>query len=108
MRDFAHLERANDVALFLDDALGKIAPQELPDVDANGVAILQRRGGAHRCLADHDRTIRFQHFERADALVVIAKNLQQARRRSFRAKAECRRLRAGSDCSRPDIPIWRL
>ena len=40
MRDFAHLERANDVALFFDDSLGKIAPQKLADVDSNGVAIL--------------------------------------------------------------------
>ena len=40
VRNFAHLERANDVALFLDDALGKIALQELADVDPNGVAIL--------------------------------------------------------------------
>ena len=33
--------RANDVALFLDDSLGKIAAQKLPDIDADGVAILQ-------------------------------------------------------------------
>ena len=48
MRDLAHLEGANDVALFLDDALGKIAAQELPDIDADGVAILQRRGRCAR------------------------------------------------------------
>src|SRR5215467_4362208 len=40
MGHLAHLERANDVALFLDDALRKIASQELTDVDSNGVAIL--------------------------------------------------------------------
>ena len=40
MVDIAHFERANDVALFLDDALGKIAAQKLPDIDADGVAIL--------------------------------------------------------------------
>ena len=43
MGQFAHLERANDVALLLDDALGKIAAQKLSDIDANGVAILERR-----------------------------------------------------------------
>ena len=32
---------------------------------------------AHRCLADHDRAIGFDHFEDADPLVVIARNLQQ-------------------------------
>src|SRR5205085_6723168 len=40
MRDLAYLQGANDVALFLDDALGKIALQELPNIDANGIAIL--------------------------------------------------------------------
>jgi hypothetical protein len=44
--DFIHLEAANDVALFLDDALGKIASQELSDIDSNGVAVLERRGRA--------------------------------------------------------------
>src|SRR6267143_67665 len=31
VRHLAHFERANDVALFFDDALGKIAAQKLPD-----------------------------------------------------------------------------
>ena len=35
--------RANDVAFFLDDALGEIAAQELADIDADGVAIRERR-----------------------------------------------------------------
>src|SRR4051794_23710647 len=39
MRDLAHLQGADDVPLFLDNAFGKIAPQELADVDAYGVAI---------------------------------------------------------------------
>src|SRR4029077_2776492 len=77
MRDLAYLQGANDVALFLDDALGKIALQKLPNIDANGIAILQRRGGPHVGLTHHYWAISLQHFERADALVVIAKNLQQ-------------------------------
>src|SRR5438477_6604269 len=40
IRDLAYLQSTNDVALFLDDALGKIALQELPNIDANGIAIL--------------------------------------------------------------------
>ena len=43
MIDVDHLEAANDVALFLDDALGKIAAQKLSDVDPDGVAIGQRQ-----------------------------------------------------------------
>ena len=77
MVDIDHLETANDVALFLDDPLGKIAAQELTDIDPDGVAIRQRRGRAHRRLADHDRAIGLEHFESADPLVVIAENLQQ-------------------------------
>src|SRR5216110_3242911 len=33
MRDVHHFERANDVAFFLDDALGKIAAKKLADID---------------------------------------------------------------------------
>ena len=57
MVDVAHLEAANDVALFLDDALGEIAAQKLADIDADGVAVGQRRGRAHGHFADHDRAI---------------------------------------------------
>ena len=72
-----YLEDANDVPLFLDDSFGKIAPQELSDIDADGVAVLKRRRPAHRCLAHHDRSIGVDHFQGADPLVVIAKNFQQ-------------------------------
>ena len=48
MVDVDHFEAANDVAFFLDDPLGKIAAQELADIDPDGVAIRQRRGRAHR------------------------------------------------------------
>src|SRR5207237_1711617 len=37
MRDLAYLQGANDVALFLDDPLVKIACQEQPNIDANGI-----------------------------------------------------------------------
>ena len=77
MIDIHYFERPNNVALFLDDALGKIAAQKLPDIDANGVAIGQRRRAAHRRLAHHDRAIRVDHFQHADALVVIAEDLEQ-------------------------------
>ena len=77
MRDFIHLESADDVALFLDDAFRKVAPQKLSDIDSNGVAVFERSGGAHRRLAHHDRTIGFDDFQQTDPLVVIAKNLQQ-------------------------------
>ena len=77
MADVAHLEAANDVAFFLDDPLGKIAAQELPDIDPDGVAVGQGRGRADGEFADHDRAIGFEHFEDADALVVVAGNLEQ-------------------------------
>src|SRR5260370_30817933 len=47
MSDFIHLERANDIALFLNDSFRKIATKKLSDLDSNGVAILQRRRSAH-------------------------------------------------------------
>src|ERR1700720_4081800 len=77
MRDFIHLERANDIALFLNDSFRKIATKKLSDVDSNGIAILQRRGCAHGGVAHQDWAIGFDHLQQADPLIVIAKNLQQ-------------------------------
>src|SRR5437870_9982941 len=77
MRDFVHLEGTNDISLFLDDALREVAPQKLPDVDSNGIAILEWGGRAHRSVAHHNRTISFNYLQEACPLVVIAKNLQQ-------------------------------
>ena len=75
--DVAHLEAADDVAFFFDDSLGKIAAQELADIDANGVAVGERSGRPNRDIADHDRAVRFQDFEDADAFVVVAGNFQK-------------------------------
>jgi len=40
VRDLVYLERADDIALFLDDSLRKTASQKLADVDSNGIAVL--------------------------------------------------------------------
>ena len=40
--DFVQLEAANDVSLLLDDALQKIASQNLSDIDSNDVAVLEK------------------------------------------------------------------
>ena len=76
MRDFVHLQSANDIALFLDDSFRKVAPQELPDVDSNRIAVLELRGRTHRRVTHHDGTIRFDHFQLSHSLIVIAENLQ--------------------------------
>ena len=49
----------------------------MSDVDPDRVAILQGICGSYRHIADHDRTVRFDHFQLADALVIIAENFQQ-------------------------------
>ena len=77
MCDFVHLEGPNDIALFLDDSFRKIAPQKLPDVDSNGIAVFERCGGAHGGIAHQDRTISVNYLQEAHPLVVIAENLQQ-------------------------------
>src|SRR4029077_14909977 len=77
MRHFADLERADDVPLFLDDSFGKIAAQELSDVDPNRVAVLQGICRSYRRLTDHDRAIGFDHLQLADPLVVITEDFQQ-------------------------------
>src|SRR5881227_3384293 len=43
VRDFVCLERANDIALFLDDSFRKVASQKLADVDSNRIAVFKRR-----------------------------------------------------------------
>ena len=75
--DFIHLEGANDIALFLDDSFRKVAPQKLSYVDANAVAVFQRRSRAHGGVTHDDGAIGFNDLQHAHPLVVIAKNLQQ-------------------------------
>src|SRR6476620_11574541 len=41
VRDFVQLEAANDVSLLFDNALQKIASQNLSDIDSNDVAVLE-------------------------------------------------------------------
>ncbi len=77
MVDVDHFERPNDVAFFFDDSFGKIAAQKLADIDPDGIAVLKGRGRAHRSFTHEDRSVGVDHFQRADALVVIAKNFQE-------------------------------
>src|SRR6266576_1779411 len=75
--DFVQLEAANDVSLLLDDALQKIASQNLSDIDSNDVAVLEVGGGADRVVAYHDSTVRFNDLKLAYSPIVIAKYFQQ-------------------------------
>src|SRR4029434_2358435 len=75
--DFVQFEAANDVSLLLDDALQKIASQNLPNIDSNDVTVLELRGRANRIIAHHDSTIRFNDLKRAYSPIVIAKYFQQ-------------------------------
>src|SRR5262245_22563361 len=75
--DFVQLEAANDVSLLLDDALQKIASQNLSDIDSNDVAVLEFGGRADRIIAHHDSTIGFDDFKRAYSPIVIAKYFKQ-------------------------------
>src|SRR6478672_2707900 len=77
MCDFVQLEAANDVSLLLNDALQKIASQNLSDIDSNDVAVLELRGRADRIVAHHDSTVRFNDLKRAYSPIVIAKYFQQ-------------------------------
>src|SRR5260370_4581365 len=74
---FIQLETANDVSLLLDDALQKIASQNLSDIDSNDVAVLEFRGRADRVVAHHDSTVRFNDLKRAYSPIVIAEYFQQ-------------------------------
>src|SRR4029077_5669729 len=75
--DFVQLEAANDVSLLLDDALQKIASQNLSDIDSNDVAVLKFRSRANRIVAHHDSTVRFNDLKGAYSPIVIAKYFQQ-------------------------------
>src|SRR6476620_470496 len=75
--DFVQLETANDVSLLLNDALQKIASQNLSDVDSNDVAVVKFRSSAERIVAYHDSTVRFNDLKRAYSPIVIAKYFQQ-------------------------------
>src|SRR5262249_10369683 len=75
--DFIYIKGANDVALLFYDALQKIAPQNLSNIDSNDVTIPQFGGRAHRMVAHHDWTVRLDDLESPPSPIVIAKNLQQ-------------------------------
>src|SRR5215475_11346651 len=75
--DFVQLEAANDVSLLLDNALQKIASQNLSDIDSNNVAVLEFGGRPNRIVAHHDSTIRFNDLKGAYSPIVIAKYFQQ-------------------------------
>src|SRR5262245_14507017 len=75
--DFVQLETANDVPLLLDDALQKIASQNLSNIDSNDVPVFEFRGRADRIVAHHDSTVRFNDLQCAYPPIVIAKYLQQ-------------------------------
>ena len=77
VRNFVHLECANDIALFLDDSFRKVASQKLADVDSNGISVFERRCSAHHGVTHHDRAIRLDHFQLTDPAIVIAEYLQQ-------------------------------
>src|SRR6476660_7618176 len=77
VRDFVQLAAANAVSLLLDDALQKIASQNLSDIDSNDVAVLEFCGRADRIVAYHDSTVRFNDLKRAYSSIVIAKYFQQ-------------------------------
>src|SRR5204862_7542552 len=72
-----HLERPNDIALYLDDAFGKIAAQELPHIDADGVAVLKQRRAPDRRLPNHNWAVGVDYFQSADPFVVVAQDFQQ-------------------------------
>src|SRR5262252_9227351 len=63
MCDFVQLEAANDVSLLLDNALQKIASQNLSDINSNDVAVLEVRGRPDRIVTHHDSTIRLNHLK---------------------------------------------
>ena len=73
----AHVEHADDVAFFFEDALGEVAAQHLAHVDADEVAVGQPRVVAHGRVADEDRAAGLEHLQLADLLFVVARDFQQ-------------------------------
>src|SRR5215475_9278507 len=61
--DFVQLEAANDVSLLLDNALQKIASQNLSNIDSNDVAVLEFCGRPDRIVTHHDSAVRFNHLQ---------------------------------------------
>ena len=75
--EIVHLERANNVALLFEKALGKIAAQDLPRVDADGVAVGKRREVSNWHTAHQNRAISLEHLDAAFLAIVITVDLQQ-------------------------------
>ena len=75
--EVAHLEPADHIVLFLEDALGEVAAQRLARVDLDEVPVVERRLVAHGRFADEDRMVALEHLEPPDAAVKIAEDAQQ-------------------------------
>ena len=72
-----HLERANNVALLFEKALRKIAAQDLPGVDADGVAVGKRREVSNWHTAHKNWAISLEHLDAAFLAIVITVDLQE-------------------------------
>ena len=74
--DIVDVERADDVPLLFDKTLAEIAAQNLPRIDANSVAIVERCEISHWHSAHKNWTIRLEDFDTAFFPIVIAVDLQ--------------------------------
>ncbi len=67
----------NDVSFLLDDSFGEIAPQNLPGIDPDDVAVDQTGRVSDNRFSDHDRAVCLQNIQRPDSPLVIARYFEQ-------------------------------
>ena len=70
--EIADIQRADDITLFLDDAVGEVAPKHLAGIDPDGVAILKVHGAPNGDVPHYDRTVGLQHLDSTLLLLVVA------------------------------------
>ena len=67
----ANVQRADDVPLLLDDAVGEVAAEHLAGIDPNGVAIDEIHGSAHRKPTNHDGPVCLKHLHAPCFFLII-------------------------------------
>src|SRR5438876_8335438 len=76
-REISNFKTPNNVSFLFDDSLGKVAPQNLPGIDADDIAVDQAGRISDYRLSDHDRAVSLQNFQRPDSALVVARYFEQ-------------------------------
>src|SRR5260370_23793698 len=75
--EITNFEVPNYVSFLFDNSFGEIAPQNLPGIDADHIAVDQTGRISDDGFSDHDRAVCLQDLQRPDSPLVVARYFQK-------------------------------